>query len=747
MTALAAARAAAALGLLIALDPSAAVGQATGDAVIERILAEAIASETDALRIVRDGQPLLVYDHPGAPDHFPLQSITKPIVALAVLKLVEEGHLESLDQPIYTLYPEWRQGRKRQITVRHLLTHTSGLQNEAFVQAEMAHLPDIVQAAVAAELSENPGETWRYNNKAFSLLAGIIERASGQRAEEYIQASLFEPLEIQDARWHYDQSGRNLIVIGGLELGADALTRIGQLVLDGGRYRDRQVIREDLIQEAITPGMQAHGSAAMGLTWFLERRITRVEFGDSALGVVRAAPLEPALKTQIERLRGEYPDYVAFRDRVGELFGDEHAFDAQLGEHLRPLLRALKIEREETPSYITHSGDGGQYLYIVPGQRLVAVRLIRNHFDSILESGEFKGKDTSDPAVGAALMQRFTELSRATGFWKFGGRVLSLPNGSDAAARPPPAEAPAAADPADAASTMRLVGGRAETPEAVLAVPHARRAGVQPEATPPLVMPNTEVHRLTAASGRSYLLYVQLPASYGSGDSLSYPVLYLTDAEAELMGMYTGIVSALRVARRVPALITVGVADGDLADHFRLRRLDYTPSVRPPADPPSGGAGAFLEFLREEAIPFIEARYRADPGDRGIWGHSLGGLFVAYALLNSPGTFQRYLMSSPSLYWDDGILVRDAARFASAASPIRARVYSGYGAEEPESNIAAWTEFFVALESSGHPGLSTRAVLVPDTDHMTIWPTAFVRGMAYLYGDEEVRRRAGAGTP
>jgi uncharacterized protein len=271
--------------------------------------------------------------------------------------------------------------------------------------------------------------------------------------------------------------------------------------------------------------------------------------------------------------------------------------------------------------------------------------------------------------------------------------------------------------------------------------------GTEGVATHPLVMPNSEVHRLTAASGRSYLLHVQLPESYASGDSLSYPVLYLTDAEAELMGMYTGIVSALRFARRVPEVILVGIADGDMADHLRLRRFDYTPSVRPPSDLPSGGAGEFLEFVREGAIPFVDARYRSDPGDRGIWGHSLGGLFAAYALLNSPGTFQRYLMCSPSLAWDDGLLVREASRFASTGGPIRARIYSAFGSEEPESAIAAWREFFAALESGVRPGLSTRAVLVPDTDHMTIWPTAFVRGMSYLYGGEEVRRPAGAGTP
>jgi CubicO group peptidase (beta-lactamase class C family) len=412
--------------LLLVILPGAARGQAGNEEVLERIRAEAESTRTDALRIWRDGELILSYDAPDAPERFFAQSVTKPIIALAVLKLVEDGFLESLDQAVYSLYPEWRQGRKRHITVRHILMHTSGLQNEAYVQAELAHLPDRVQAALAADVVEEPGTVFRYNNKAFGLLSGIIERASGERAEDYIRRALFVPLEIREARLHYDPSGRNLAVIGGLELPTDELTRIGQLLLDGGRYQGRQVIREDLVQEAIAPALPVGRAGAIGLAWFLDRRIVRVEFGDSAMKVLGTAPLDARFLARAEQLRGVYPDYLAFRDRVAEVFGGSTTFDAQLQAHSIPLVGALGIEREQNPSYIFHSGDGGQYLYVVPGSRLVAVRMIRDHFSPILESPEFKGKDTSDPAIGQALGERFQALSEATGFWNFGGLVLRL---------------------------------------------------------------------------------------------------------------------------------------------------------------------------------------------------------------------------------------------------------------------------------------------------------------------------------
>jgi predicted alpha/beta superfamily hydrolase len=67
------------------------------------------------------------------------------------------------------------------------------------------------------------------------------------------------------------------------------------------------------------------------------------------------------------------------------------------------------------------------------------------------------------------------------------------------------------------------------------------------------------------------------------------------------------------------------------------------------------GAHDYLAFVERELIPYIEARYRADPQRRALGGHSLGGLFGAYALLTKPELFQHYILSSPSLWFHENV--------------------------------------------------------------------------------------------
>lgn len=167
-----------------------------------------------------------------------------------------------------------------------------------------------------------------------------------------------------------------------------------------------------------------------------------------------------------------------------------------------------------------------------------------------------------------------------------------------------------------------------------------------------IAVPNTEVNSLTAPNGRIYKLYVNLPENYATSGSTMYPVLYLTDAELEVMGIYAGIGYFLQLTGRIRDVILVGVADGSVAVHQGLRRLDYTPTRMPP-DSTTGGADEFLTFLRDVAIPLIEDRHRADSGDRGLLGYSFGGLLGAQALLNRPGMFHRFLLTSPSVHWNN----------------------------------------------------------------------------------------------
>src|SRR5690606_16009211 len=205
----------------------------------------------------RDGEVLLERYSDAGPAPIELMSATKSVVALGIGRLLAQGHLESLDVPVSTWYPEWRQGRKADITVRMLLDHTSGLQNVANAGAEIYPAPDVIQLALAAELDATPGEEFAYNNKATNLLAGVIASASGQPMDEYLGEHLFAHLGIEAGDWYRDQAG-NPHAMAGLPLTARDAARIGQLLLADGRLQDgTRLLPEGFVEELFAPSARS----------------------------------------------------------------------------------------------------------------------------------------------------------------------------------------------------------------------------------------------------------------------------------------------------------------------------------------------------------------------------------------------------------------------------------------------------------------------------------------------------------
>lgn len=123
-------------------------------------------------------------------------SCTKSIVGLAVACMLTDKPIQSLDTPIADYYPEWKQGQKKLITIRHLVNMTSGIQNDTNASVEIYPSNDFVQLALAAELSKKPGESWEYNNKSLNLTAGVIQKTTGKRMDDYIGEIFFKPLNI-----------------------------------------------------------------------------------------------------------------------------------------------------------------------------------------------------------------------------------------------------------------------------------------------------------------------------------------------------------------------------------------------------------------------------------------------------------------------------------------------------------------------------------------------------------------------
>jgi predicted alpha/beta superfamily hydrolase len=141
--------------------------------------------------------------------------------------------------------------------------------------------------------------------------------------------------------------------------------------------------------------------------------------------------------------------------------------------------------------------------------------------------------------------------------------------------------------------------------------------------------------------GEERTLWVSVPDSYARSAG-RYPVLYLTDAEAQFE--HTSATAAF-LARNgfMPEVIVVGVQNTD-------RTRDLTPS-RDPEFPTSGGADRFLEFLETELVPFVESGFRTVPF-RIFAGHSAGGNFAFHAMRVRPDLFQAVIAVSPWLVWD-----------------------------------------------------------------------------------------------
>jgi CubicO group peptidase (beta-lactamase class C family) len=143
---------------------------------------------------------------------FPAASISKQFTALSILLLVQRGQL-SLDDPVWKFIPDWAD-REHRITVRHLLTHTSGLR-EAFTligvgspREDGVNVNDAIARVLARQcgLNFHPGTEFQYNNGGYNLLGTIVKRVSGQSLREFAQANIFEPLRMTHTHFYDDRA-------------------------------------------------------------------------------------------------------------------------------------------------------------------------------------------------------------------------------------------------------------------------------------------------------------------------------------------------------------------------------------------------------------------------------------------------------------------------------------------------------------------------------------------------------------
>lgn len=295
--------------------------------LLQTIKQQAIDYKSDAVLIVQGDTTLLSYTSTDTEQPIELMSAYKSIVALAIGRLLFNGQLAALDEPVHRFYPEWRQGDKAKITVRHLLNHTSGLQNVKNAGEEIYPSPDVIQLALAADLSEVPGTVTSYNNKAVNLLAGVIEKASGVRMDRFIINELFVPLAIEQYQFYFDESG-NPHAMAGLQLTASDAAKFGLLVARFGQWQDKRLISNSYIEDMLAQSQPAEPH--LGLLWWRHEYLDQsgepkwLYFADGYLGqyIVVVPDLELVGVRQIKRREDQINagnNFREFKELIAQL--------------------------------------------------------------------------------------------------------------------------------------------------------------------------------------------------------------------------------------------------------------------------------------------------------------------------------------------------------------------------------------------------------------------------------------------
>ena len=253
--------------------------------------------------------------------------------------------------------------------------------------------------------------------------------------------------------------------------------------------------------------------------------------------------------------------------------------------------------------------------------------------------------------------------------------------------------------------------------------------------SPQVVIPGTQLLKISSSiiQGQEYDLLINLPRTY-SDSSKFFPVFYVLDAQWDFP-LVASIYGQEYYDGFVPGAIVVGITWGGRnpnPDSLRVR--DFTPTKVKQA-PQSGGAPEFFSFLRSELIPFIDSQFRTVKSDRTLMGSSLGGLFTFYAMFQDPCIFNRFVLTSPALRWDNGAIGLYEKDYAERHSRTSARVFMGIGELE---DVSEFQKFADKLHSIGK-GLEVQAKVLKGMGHSGGKAEGYSRGLQAVFARPSLR--------
>lgn len=238
-------------------------------------------------------------------------SMAKSITSILIGAAIKEGKITSVEAPVGNFLPEFASGEKAKLRIVDLLTMSSGsnwdesYSNPFSVTAALYYSDDVYKVATGVKLVRQPGTYHSYKSGDTQLLGLILEKATGKTLSAYASEKLWQPMGAEHpALWSTDREGGNEKAYCCFNSNVRDFARVGQLMLDSGRWKGQQIIPADYYQKSVTPCLITDNSNQpcdyYGFQWWLVPYEPGVFYARGILG--QYIIVMPAQHTVIVRL-------------------------------------------------------------------------------------------------------------------------------------------------------------------------------------------------------------------------------------------------------------------------------------------------------------------------------------------------------------------------------------------------------------------------------------------------------------
>jgi CubicO group peptidase (beta-lactamase class C family) len=195
-----------------------------------------------------------------------VRSVSKSVVSACIGIAIAQGKIKDEEQNIWDYFPEYRElksGMKSSITIKDLLTMTSGLDvnervsymDSANTERQTNHSPDPIRFILSRQSINPPGTIWNYSGGCTELLGAVIKKVSGREVDEYAAEYIFKPLGIRDFSWvklPSTQTSKGApAAASGLRLTSRDMVKFGLLYVNKGEWKNTRIISSDWIERTL----------------------------------------------------------------------------------------------------------------------------------------------------------------------------------------------------------------------------------------------------------------------------------------------------------------------------------------------------------------------------------------------------------------------------------------------------------------------------------------------------------------